>query len=283
MPLRLWPIVLPLLCLAACDCQRPADSPASAEASSRFDPAACGSVTGIVRWGGDVGSVAPFRSIDEPLTDKPQTATVRDWPNPNAPRIDPASGALAGAVVSLRGVDPQKARPWDHAPLRVELRQQTFVLRQAEGSHVGFVRAGDAVEFVSHDERLHVAQARGAAFFALTLPKPGQARTRRLEAPGVVELASGAGYFWMRAYVHVSDHPYLTRSDERGGFRLDQVPAGDYDLVVWHPDWHVSSEQRNPDLFRVQQVRFGPPLEGTQRVRVQPGRTAEVEFALGAR
>src|SRR5262249_55977804 len=147
-----------------------------------------------------------------------------------------------------------------------------------------FARVGDEIEFVSYDDnRLHAAQARGATFFSLTLPRPEQPRKRRLDVPGVVELASASGYFWMRAYVHVSDHPYLTHTDAEGRFRLEQVPEGDYDLVAWHPDWRVAQEQRNPDLFRVQQVRFRPPLEASGRVSVRDGKTVEIELGLGAR
>ena len=279
---RRWPVSLPLLCLAAC-AGRPDDPPPPPERpqqASTFDPAACGSVAGIVRWRDDVPTAEPFRSIDEPLSDQPGPP-ARDRSNPNAPRIDPQSRALAGAVVYLRGVDPTKARPWHHPPLRVEMRDQAFVVRQGAAGNVGFAKLGESVEFVSCDERFHAAQARGAAYFALTLPRPGQSRSRRLDSPGVVELASGCGYFWMRAYVHVSDHPYFTRTDAQGRFRLDQVPAGDYEVVAWHPDWRVRSESRNPDLFRVQQVRFRPPLEASRPVRVRAGREADAELALG--
>ena len=106
-------------------------------------------------------------------------------------------------------------------------------------------------------------------------------RKRRLDSPGVVELLSGSGYFWMRAYVHVSEHPYLTRTDAAGRFRLEGVPAGDYDLVAWHPNWRVGSEQRNPDLFRVQQVRFAAPLESSRRIHVEARKTTGVDLSLG--
>ena len=281
MPARLWPLALPLLCLAAC-AEEPAAPPRPAPPQpGEFDPATTGTLSGFVRWRGAVPRVEPFRAIDEPLTDQP-APPPRDRANPNAPRIDPPTRALAGAVVSLRGIDPRRARPWHHPPLCVELRGQAFVLGQTSAPNVGFVKTGDPVEFVSDDPLPHVAQARGAAFFGLALPRPGIRRLRRLDAPGVVELASGAGYFWMRAYVHVSEHPYLTVTDAEGRFRLDQVPPGDYEAVAWHPDWRVQKEQRNPDLFRVQQVRFRPPLEASRPVTVRAGSTADVELALPA-
>jgi len=298
---RLWTIAVPLLCLAAC-AERPADPPTPPEpppaSPSNFDPKACGTIKGVVRWSGDLPSVEPFRSIDEPLTDQPDTPPARNWPNPNAPSIHPTSRTLAGAIVFLRGVDPSKARPWYRPSLSIRLEGQTFRVHQQSQwtkpesgdfwscdveSNVDFVRAGDKFGLVSYDDRLHVVQARGAAFFSLTLPAPGQVRERRLTPPGVVELTSGSGYFWMRAYVHVCAHPYYTRSDSNGVFLLDQVPKGDYDLVAWHPDWRVSGEERNPDLFRVQQVRFGAPLESSRRVSVRKEQRTDADVTLGAR
>lgn len=263
MPARLWLVALPLVFLAAC--------------AER--PEAAGVVAGVVRWSGDVPAVAPFRSPEEPLSDKPDAA--RDWPNPNAPRVGEAGG-VRGAVVYLRGVDPHAARRWHHPPARAELRGQRYALEQGGPVDVAFVRAGDEIEFVSRDDRLHVARARGAAFFSLTLPRPGEARKRRLATPGVVELTSGTGYFWMRAYAHVAEHPYLARTDAQGRYRLEQVPPGEYEVVAWHPDWRVERQERNPDLFRVQQVRFGSPLEASRTARVGAGEVA-VDLALGGR
>ena len=275
MPVRCrWPLALPLLCLLACSGPS-ADPPPPAvdpPAPTSFDPGTCGTITGTVRWEGEAPVVEPFRSIDEPLGDQPHPP-ARDWPNPNAPRLSAGRG-LAGTAVFLREVDPVKSRPWDHPPPRVEMRDQAFA------AHVAFARVGDQLEIVSRDDRLHVAQARGAAFFALTLPRPDSTRSRRLDRPGVVELLSGSGYFWMRAYVHVSRHPYLTRTDAEGRYRLEQVPAGEYELVAWHPNWRVAQEQRNPDLFRVQQVRFAAPLESSRRVRVGAKETATSDLVL---
>jgi len=77
--------------------------------------------------------------------------------------------------------------------------------------------------------------------------------------------------------------PTSPRTDSEGRFRLDQVPAGDYELVAWHPDWRVRNESRNPDLFRVQQVRFRPPLESAARVSVHANQTTDAELSLSAR
>jgi hypothetical protein len=249
----------------------------------QFDPAKCGSVAGQVVWVGDIPSVAPFRPIPEPFTDQPPPP-ARDYASPNAPRIDPVTRTVGSAVVFLRKVDPERSRPWDHAPVRVELRDQRIDVMQGETrASVGFVRTGDDIEFVSRDRVFHSIQGRGASFFARILPKPDAAGTRRLTTPGVVELQSGAGYFWMRGYLFVADHPYYGHGDAEGKFELKDVPAGEYEVVAWHPDWRVVATLRNPDSARVQQVTYRKPLEASRRVVVEAGKTVGVRLELSAR
>jgi hypothetical protein len=191
---------------------------------------------------------------------------------------------VTSAVVYLRGVDPRRSRPWDLPEARVELRDHRYhVLQGGTASTVGFVRTGEMVQIVSQQPVLHLVQGRGTAFFSLPLNDQGDERSRRLDTPGVVELSSGCGYFWARAWLHVVNHPYITRVDARDGFQIERIPAGEYDIVVWHPDWRVAREERNTDNFRVQQVRFRPALEQGQRVRIEPGRTVQVDLELGLR
>ncbi len=280
----LWPVALLACLLPACD--EPVPAPPvqrgpDPQLGRRFDPATVGSVTGTVRWSGPVPEVERFRCIAEPLVDPFGAGPVRTWPNPNAPRIDPETRGLASAVVFLRGVDSARARPWDHPTAQVEVREKCFHIRQGNGDRpIGVVQAGAGIDLVSSDQVLHVVQARGTAFFALALAPQGAPRSRRLESPGVVELRSGSGYWWMRAYLIVLPHPYLAHPDEQGRFRLERVPPGEYDVVAWHPDWRVAQRERHPDLVRVQQVRFGPPREVVRRVRVAPGETCECELVL---
>lgn len=255
------------------------DSTLEAEVRDHFDPATTGSLTGQVVWRGDRPVVPTFRSIDNPLTDQ-VPSPARDWPNPNAPRLHPGGG-VASAVVWLRGIDPQQARPWSHPPVTVELRGQQFqVLQGDRPTAIGIVRVGGNFDIVSREAIYHVVQGRGAAFFGRTLPQPDHTRLCRVDQPGVVELLSGCGYYWMRAHVIGATHPYHAATDAEGRFRLDQVPAGEYDLVAWHPDWQVDSEEHNTELLRVQQVRFAAPLEVVRKVRVRPGETIEMTLPL---
>ena len=48
----------------------------------------------------------------------------------------------------------------------------------------------------------------------------------------------------------VCDHPYYAVTDADGRFRFPSVPAGQYELVAWHPNWVVAHTERNPENGR---------------------------------
>ncbi len=206
----------------------------------------------------------------------------QDWPNPNIPVIDPTTRGVRGAVVFLRGVDPSRARPWDLAPVHVEIRDRLLQVKQGDAiGHTGFVRRGDTFEGVTHDTGVfHSLRGEGADRFMLPFPDADQPRPRRLSRPGIVELSSGNGQFWMRAHLFVVEHPYFTHTDDLGGFTFEQVPPGEYDLVCWLPDWHEAGHDIDADSWLVARVNYRPPVESIVRVRVKSGETRSVERVM---
>jgi hypothetical protein len=274
-----------VMVLAGCQPAPPAPPPHAATPvalASAFDPQKTGTIRGQVLWRGPRPAVAPFPVYSDPSYGPPLAQDhCRD--NPNAPQLEPAGEGVVEAVIFLRQVAPAQARPWDHGAVCVEQRQAQLHVRQDRGDfRTGFVQRGQEVTLVSCDPFPHALRARGAAFFTLPFPAPPQPLRRRLEQRGLVELSSGAGYFWMRAYLFVDDHPYYTRSDAQGKFVLPQVPAGRYTLVCWHPNWQVAHYERDPETALIHRLTFCPPLEVVQEVTVVPGQTAWVQFTLSA-
>ncbi len=244
-----------------------------------FDATACGTITGRVIWPGPLPDAPTF------LYGAPSgngNFTTRTLTGPNQPRIDPATRAVTGAVVTLRGVNPASARPWDHPPVRVELADATIRVLQGERApdRVGFVRRGDAVEIVTPESTYHVLRGRGAAFFSLALPDPNRVRTRTFSATGRVELSSGVGFYWASADLFVSDHPYWTTTDAAGRFTLPQVPAGRVEVVVWHPGWLPAGRDRDPESGLVSRMTYSPPLERAHPAGVSAGGTADIAVSL---
>lgn len=254
-----------------------ATAPCPVPTAIRHDPARCGTITGRVTWAGEIPVAPPFLYGVPSGDGNFVTKTVT---GPNQPRIDAATRAVAGVVVTLRGIDPAAARPWDHPPVRVELGDGAIRVRQGGSERVGFVRLGDGVEVVSRDTAYHILRGRGDDFFSLSLPAPDQPRTRIFARPGRVELSSGVGIYWARADLFVTDHPYWAVTDAEGRFDLPRVPAGRVEVVAWHPNWLPARQDRDPETGLVTRMTYKPPLERTVPAAVQAGSTADVAVSL---
>ena len=146
----------------------------------------------------------------------------------------------------------------------------------------GFVRRGDEIGITSRDRPYHSLHADGADWFTFTLAEPDRPRTRRLDRAGLIELSSASGYYWMRGYLFVDDHPYYARSDAKGQFRLDRVPAGRYQVVCWLPNWNIDRQERDPESCLVNRVFLAKPLEQEKTVVVEPGVACTIDFTASA-
>jgi hypothetical protein len=114
-------------------------------------------------------------------------------------------------------------------------------------------------------------------------PDPNRPLARPLKENGVVELTSAAGYYWMRAYLFVDDHPYYARTDKEGRFSLNQVPPGRYEVVCWMPNWQEARHERDPESSLVTRLFFQPPVTLVQNVELGKRESKEVRFTPSTR
>ncbi len=168
---------------------------------------------------------------------------------PDETVVADGSGGVANAVITVGGV------PWPAGSTAAVVTNEgcRFV------PHVQIVHLGGTVEITSTDATLHTTHAyddRNRTLFNVAIPVPGLNIQRRLPRPGIVRLECDS-HVWMRGYLVVTEDMTATTGFD-GRFRLTGVPAGTYELSVWH-------EQ----------------LQGTsQTVTVSPGTTADVTFRL---
>jgi len=268
---------LTILAVVILGCDGPALPNASPTAAVKV-PAArwsgdTGSVTGQILWS---GARPPALTIETYRPTRGGQAERVTRPAPNIPQIG-ASGTVAGALVYLQGVSAS-AREWDHAPVTLELDDERPMVHQGEGPArtMGLVRRGDAITIVSKQDRFHAIRARGKAFWTFTLPDADRPLIKQLDESGIVELSSAAGYYWMHAYLFVSEHPYCAISDASGRFELPQVPPGDYELVAWMPSWDVIRRERDPESTAVVRMAFSPHHEWRRAVMVRAGAASNV-------
>ncbi|MBC8008245.1 MAG: methylamine utilization protein [Prolixibacteraceae bacterium] len=97
------------------------------------------------------------------------------------------------------------------------------------------VQVGAAVIFPNKDNiRHHVYSFSAAKPFELKLYSGTPAKPVVFDKPGPVVLGCNI-HDWMVGYIYVVDTPYFAKTDTTGSARLEGLPAGEYQLRVWHP------------------------------------------------
>jgi hypothetical protein len=278
---RLLPL-LGFLCVG-CGTESPASdvapAPEGARLATAFDATNTGGVSGRVTWAGPIPEPPPFLYC-VPRPDGTGLAYLKAE-NPNRPQVDAKSKAIAGAVVFLRGIDPSRSRPWDLPPVGVEMSAGKITVVQGERrGRVGFVRHGEKFSATAAEPVFHILRGRGDAYFSMTLPEHGASVTRALPVAGRVELSSGTGLYWARADLFVADHPYFAVTDAEGRFKLEHVPTGPVEVVVWVPSWETASQGRNPDTTAISTMTYRPAIERGRKLAVEVGRVAEANFSV---
>ena len=128
--------------------------------------------------------------------------------------------------------------------------------------HVRAVMTGTEVTFPNRDEiRHHVYSFSPAKKFELPLFKGTQSAPVTFDKPGIVVLGCNI-HDWMLGYVAVLETPHFDTTGADGHARIANLPAGTYDVHVWHP--------RLAD--------GGAPT--SRRVNSGPGKDERVEFIL---
>lgn len=135
-----------------------------------------------------------------------------------------AHGRLANAVVILTGVKRRHS-----AEPTVMNDKCRFAPR------VQLIAGKTNVHTTSNDPVLHTTHAQlenGRTLFNLAVPIPGLTLNRAINVTSNVRLICNT-HPWMRGWMVVTDEAAAI-SGADGRFTIDNVPAGSYELRVWH-------------------------------------------------
>ncbi len=69
--------------------------------------------------------------------------------------------------------------------------------------------------------------------YNFALPKTGMELKKPINQTGLMTVECDA-HDWMKGYLYVVDHPYITVTDTNGNFSIEDIPPGEYKLVIWH-------------------------------------------------
>jgi len=205
-----------------------------------------GSIVGVVRYDGPPPPAAKLTIT------KDQDVCGNDATDEQL--VIGADGALANAVVSLSSVSRGKPFAEDAAVLDQK--------RCRYAPHVLLVPAGAPIKVVNDDGILHNVHTYSRTNPPVNVAQPGFKKeiTIELEEPESVPVKCDT-HEWMSGVIVVMDHPYFAKTDDKGAFRLTDVPPGEYTLAAWHEKLAQKSA----------------------KVKVEADKESRVDFVLGSK
>ena len=180
-----------------------------------------GSVSGQVKFAGAAPAPEKFEIT------KDQEACGKEKTKPDL--IVASGGGLANAVVVVKA---SKGKP-----LTVPTEPVVFDQKGCEYSpHVLAFPAGSTVRVLNPDGVLHnvhvVGKVNPEANKAMPkFKKQEDWKIEKAEWPIAVKCDA---HPWMHAYWLSMDQPYYAVTDADGNFKITDLPAGDYEVELWH-------------------------------------------------
>ncbi len=142
----------------------------------------------------------------------------------------PEGAQVQNAVVSLKPLSPNLVMP--AVTTEATMAQQNTLFRP----FVLAVSVGTEVSFPNLDEFRHqVYSFSKPKRFELRLYGKDTTNKVLFDKPGVVALGCNI-HDNMLAFIYVSEHPVVGKTDDSGDVVFKDLPAGAYEVHVWHPD-----------------------------------------------
>jgi plastocyanin len=132
------------------------------------------------------------------------------------------------SVVYLESAPRGAFDPGETSAASMDQRNETFV------PHILAIAAGTIVEFPNSDRFYHnVFSLSKAARFDLGRYAKGKSKSVRFDQPGIVRVFCEI-HSHMNAFILVFAHPFFAMTDTDSRYRINNVPAGTYNLIAWN-------------------------------------------------
>ena len=193
---------------------------------------------GDVKDGGSISGTVKFKGT-APAPKKLDVGKDKEVCG-KAPKVDQSliveGGNLVNAVVTI--TDIKKGKKIEVK--KVQLDQNGCEYRP----HVLAFPAGSTVEVLNPDGILHNVHSYSKANTPFNMAQPKFKKTLdvKVEKPEIIEVKCDV-HGWMHGWLVASETPYFAVTDKSGTFKLDNVPAGSYNVELWHEKLGKSSQK----------------------------------------
>ena len=185
------------------------------------------SITGTVTFKGDAPEMAVLDMAADPVCE----GKNQEEPKRRQVLVLGDDQGIANVLVQIKGDLP--AMEHEASAATVEFNQGGCQYTP----HVFALRAGETLKILNPDGTLHNVHAfsKVNAEFNEAMPK------FRTELEKVFDKAEPTPFAvkcdvhpWMNAWAAVFDHPYFAVTGSDGSFTIGNLPAGTYELEIWH-------------------------------------------------
>lgn len=138
-----------------------------------------------------------------------------------------ADKGIQYAVASVAGV--KGAPPKPASPATIDQKGCVFRPR------VAVVGVGAPLDILNSDGVLHNFHTHGSKNPPMNRAQPGfrKKMSETFKQAETIRVSCDA-HPWMAAWIVVTDHPYVSVTDEGGRFTINDVPPGNHTIEIWH-------------------------------------------------
>lgn len=193
---------------------------AKAEAYKEIDVKDGGTITGIVKYDGDVPAVKVLK------VDKDEQTCGHENKQSEELVINGESRGIKNVVVSLVDIAAGKKA---EATAAAVLDQKECLFTP----HVLAVSAGASVDLLNSDNVMHNLHSWSIKNPGFNEGVSGGGKlTKKFDIPEVVKITCDV-HKWMSSFIVVKANPYFAVTDENGRFKIENVPSGSYKIEAW--------------------------------------------------
>ncbi|GIU05340.1 hypothetical protein TUM4261_07070 [Shewanella sp. c952] len=123
-------------------------------------------------------------------------------------------------------------------PVEVHQKDKQFT------PYITVVQKGHELQFVNDDDITHhIYSAIGPKRFSFKLRQDDATKTMVFDKIGQISMGCNI-HDWMSGHILVVDTPYFSATGVNGTAELNGIPAGEYELIVWHPQLNSPSHRQ---------------------------------------
>jgi len=193
---------------------------------------------GEVKDGGTISGTVKFKG-NAPAPKKLEVSKDTEVCG-KTPKMDQSlvvkDGNLVNAVVMITDIKKGK---------KVETKEVTLDQKGCEYQpHVLAFPAGSTVKILNPDGILHNVHSYSKinSPFNVAQPKFKKTLEQKIEKPEAIQVKCDV-HGWMEGWLVATPSPYFAVTDGSGTFKLTDVPAGSYNVEVWHEKLGKTSQK----------------------------------------